>query len=73
MLKQLFSRIKKVQTILLAVLFVVSLTAAASNAEPDHDPQTMWGMPIDGITMGATNMGMETTTSLRLHKHLSLS
>jgi len=41
MLKQLVSRIKKVQTILLAVLFVVSLTAAASNAEQDHDPQTM--------------------------------
>jgi len=33
MLKQSFSRIKKVLTILLAFLFVVALTAATKNAE----------------------------------------
>ena len=37
MLKQQISRINQVLTILMVVLFVVSLTAAASNAEPDHD------------------------------------
>ena len=37
MLKQLVSRIKKVLTILLAVLFVVSLTATASSATPYHN------------------------------------
>jgi|GEM_PF-6172838 hypothetical protein len=37
MLKQQVSRINMVLTILLVALFVVSLTAAASSAEPDHD------------------------------------
>jgi len=41
MLKQLVSRIKKVRTILLPVLFVVSLTAAASSATLYHDQR--WG------------------------------
>ena len=31
------SRVKKVLTILLTVLFIVSLTAAASSAEPYHE------------------------------------
>ena len=36
------SRVKKVLTILLAVLFVVSFTVAASSAEPYHD-HDHWG------------------------------
>ena len=47
MLKQQVSRINKILTILLVVLFVVSLTAAASSADPDHDqrswkPRSSW-------------------------------
>ncbi len=36
------SRVKKLLTILLAVLFVVSFTVAASSAEPYHDHDN-WG------------------------------
>ena len=36
------SRVKKLLTILLAVLFVVSVTIAASSAEPYHDHDN-WG------------------------------